>query len=64
MITREPIDGRGGLAARGYAAGAPGMLQRYLNGAVDTLLGGASEVRGDFAHPVREEALVPADSQS
>jgi uncharacterized protein (DUF2236 family) len=64
MITQEPIDGRGGLAAGGYAAGVPGMLQRYLNGAVGTLLGGASEVRGDFAHPVREEALVPADSQS
>lgn len=45
MITQEPIDGRGGLAAGGYAAGVPGMLQRYLNGAVDTLLGGASEVR-------------------
>jgi uncharacterized protein (DUF2236 family) len=40
------------------------MLQWYLNGAVEALLGGASKVRADFAHPVREEALVPADSQS
>jgi len=42
----------------------PGALQRYLNGAVDALLGGESERRGDFAQPLREEALVPADSVS
>jgi uncharacterized protein (DUF2236 family) len=42
----------------------PSALQRYLNGAVDALLGGASERRGDFAQPLREEALVSADSVS
>src|SRR5271163_4033452 len=42
----------------------PGALQRYLNGAVDALLGGESERRGDFAQPLREEALVPTDSVS
>src|SRR5277367_6373862 len=42
----------------------PVALQRYLNGAVDALLGGASERRSDFAQPLREEALVPADSVS
>ncbi len=40
------------------------MLQRYLNGAVDTLLSGASGSRSDFARPVREEALLPAHSLS
>ena len=42
----------------------PGALQRYLNGTVDALLGGASERRSDFAQPLREEALVSADSVS
>jgi uncharacterized protein (DUF2236 family) len=46
------------------ATSLPGALQRYLNGTVDALLGGASERRGDFARPLREEALVPADSVS
>src|SRR3984885_6408049 len=42
----------------------PGALQRYLNSAVDALLGGASERDSDFARPLREEALVSADSVS
>ena len=42
----------------------PGMLQRYLNGAVDALLSGASGSRSDFARPAREQALLPADSLS
>jgi uncharacterized protein (DUF2236 family) len=42
----------------------PGVLQRYLNGAVDALLGGASQRDSDFARPLREEALVSADSVS
>jgi uncharacterized protein (DUF2236 family) len=42
----------------------PGALQRYLNGTVDALLGGASQRHRDFARPLREEALVPADSVS
>jgi len=42
----------------------PDALQRYLNGAVDALLGGESARRSDFAGPLREAALVPADSVS
>jgi len=42
----------------------PSALQRYLNGTVHALLGGASERRGDFGQPLREEALVSADSVS
>src|SRR5580698_560285 len=42
----------------------PSALQRYLNSTVDALLGGASERRSDFAQPLREEALVSADSVS
>jgi len=42
----------------------PGALQRYLNGTVDALLGGASQRHRDFARPLSEEALVPADSVS
>jgi uncharacterized protein (DUF2236 family) len=41
-----------------------GALQRYLNGAVDSLLGGEQEQRNDFTQPAREEALVPATSVS
>jgi len=41
----------------------PGALQRYLNGAVDALLRESGRP-SDFARPVREEALVPADSLS
>ena len=42
----------------------PGALQRYLNGTVDALLSGESGRYSDFARPVREEALLPADSLS
>jgi uncharacterized protein (DUF2236 family) len=42
----------------------PGALQRYLNGAIEALLGGESGRDNDFARPLREEALVPADSLS
>jgi uncharacterized protein (DUF2236 family) len=42
----------------------PGTLQRYLNGAVDALLGAESDQRSDFARPPREEALLAADSLS
>ncbi len=42
----------------------PGALQRYLNGTVDALLGGESGRQNNFAQPVREEALLPADSVS
>lgn len=42
----------------------PGALQRYLDGTVDALLGGESGRRNNFAGPVREEALLAADSQS
>jgi len=42
----------------------PAVLQRYLNGTVDALLSGESGQPGNFARPVREEALVPADSLS
>jgi uncharacterized protein (DUF2236 family) len=42
----------------------PDALQRYLNGTIDALLGGESGPRSDFAGPLREEALVPADSLS
>jgi uncharacterized protein (DUF2236 family) len=41
-----------------------GALQHYLNGAIDSLLGGANGHRGDFALPPQEEALVPFDSVS
>jgi uncharacterized protein (DUF2236 family) len=41
-----------------------GALQHYLNRAISALLGGASANRNDFALPLREEALVPADSIS
>ena len=39
-------------------------LQHYLNRAVGALLGEASADRNYFALPLREEALVPADSVS
>jgi uncharacterized protein (DUF2236 family) len=42
----------------------PGALQRYLNGTVGDLLGVESGCDSDFACPLREEALVPADSLS
>ncbi|HEY2465270.1 MAG TPA: oxygenase MpaB family protein [Steroidobacteraceae bacterium] len=42
----------------------PGLLQRYLNGTMDALLSGEPGRRNDFARPLREEALVPADSLS
>ena len=42
----------------------PGALQRHLNGTIDALLSGQSGRPGDFARPLREEALVPADSLS
>jgi uncharacterized protein (DUF2236 family) len=42
----------------------PGALQRYLNGTVDALLSGESGRYSDFAGPVREEALLPANSLS
>jgi uncharacterized protein (DUF2236 family) len=42
----------------------PGALQRYLNGTINALLSGEPGRRGDFARPLREEALVPADSLS
>jgi uncharacterized protein (DUF2236 family) len=42
----------------------PGVLQRYLNGTVDALLGGESGRYSDFARPAHEEALLPADSLS
>jgi uncharacterized protein (DUF2236 family) len=42
----------------------PSSLRRYLNGTVHALLSGESGRDSDFAHPLREEALVPADSLS
>jgi uncharacterized protein (DUF2236 family) len=42
----------------------PGALQRYLNGTINALLSGEPGRRGDFARPLREEALVPANSLS
>jgi uncharacterized protein (DUF2236 family) len=42
----------------------PGALQRYLNGSVDAFLSSQPGPRSDFARPLREEALVPADSVS
>lgn len=39
-------------------------LHRYLNRAVDSLLGSQTGYQNDFARPLREEALVPADSVS
>jgi uncharacterized protein (DUF2236 family) len=41
-----------------------GALQHYLNGAVRALLGEVSAHRNAFALPLREEAIVPADSVS
>jgi uncharacterized protein (DUF2236 family) len=55
------------FAAAGTATRSPafsGALRRYLNGAVDSLLGGEQERRNDFTQPPREEALVPATSVS
>jgi uncharacterized protein (DUF2236 family) len=42
----------------------PDALQRYLNGTVDALLGGAPGRHNNFAWPLREEALLPASSVS
>jgi uncharacterized protein (DUF2236 family) len=42
----------------------PDALRRYLNGTIDALLSGESGRRSDFARPLQEEALVPADSLS
>jgi uncharacterized protein (DUF2236 family) len=42
----------------------PSALQRYLNGTVDALLNGETGRDSDFARPLREEALVPANSLS
>jgi len=42
----------------------PDALQRYLNGTVDALLGGAPGRQNNFAWPLREEALLPASSVS
>ena len=42
----------------------PDALQRYLNGTINALLSGEPGRRNDFARPLREEALVPADSLS
>jgi uncharacterized protein (DUF2236 family) len=42
----------------------PGALQRYLNGSVHALLGGESGRGKDFTAPLREEALLRADSLS
>ena len=42
----------------------PAALQHYLNDAIDALLGGEFGQRGDFARPLQEAALVPADSLS
>jgi uncharacterized protein (DUF2236 family) len=42
----------------------PGALQRYLDGSVATLLGGAGAARSDFTRPLREPALLPAQSIS
>ena len=42
----------------------PSALQRYLNGTVDALLSGEPGRDSDFSRPLREEALVPADSLS
>jgi uncharacterized protein (DUF2236 family) len=41
-----------------------GALQHYLNGAIAALLGDAGAHGNDFALPLREAALVPADSVS
>jgi uncharacterized protein (DUF2236 family) len=59
-----PFNLHHGLVWRGYPARLPGALQRYLNGAVDALLGGEPERQHDFRLPLREEALVPVDSLS
>ncbi len=42
----------------------PGALQRYLNGTLDAFLGAGCGRHGAFAQPLREEALVPANSLS
>lgn len=42
----------------------PGALQRYLNGTMDALLSGESGRRSDFARPLHEAALLPANSLS
>ena len=42
----------------------PDVLQRYLNGTVDALLSAAPGRHNDFARPLREEALLPANSLS
>jgi uncharacterized protein (DUF2236 family) len=42
----------------------PAALHRYLNGTVDALLSGESGQDSDFAGPLREEALLSADSLS
>src|SRR5580700_2751755 len=42
----------------------PGALQRYLNDAVDALLNGQNGRNPDFASPLQEEALLPANSLS
>ncbi len=42
----------------------PNALQRYLNGFVDTFLKGQGDHQHNFAQPMWEEALVPAQSVS
>jgi uncharacterized protein (DUF2236 family) len=42
----------------------PDVLQRYLNGTVDALLSGAPGRHNNFARPLQEEALLPANSLS
>jgi uncharacterized protein (DUF2236 family) len=42
----------------------PYALQRYLNGCVDAFLKGQSDHHQNFTQPLREEALVPAQSVS
>ncbi|HEX3398135.1 MAG TPA: oxygenase MpaB family protein [Steroidobacteraceae bacterium] len=42
----------------------PDALRRYLNGSVDALLGGPPGSHDNFARPLREEALLPANSLS
>ena len=42
----------------------PGHLQRSLDAAADALLGPRSDRKIDFSLPLREEALLPADSIS
>jgi uncharacterized protein (DUF2236 family) len=59
-----PLNARHGLVWRGYAGRLIGPLQHYLNGTMGALLSAESERRNDFAAPLREEALVSADSLS